>query len=75
MRKLIAFICVSIVVLGVGPWFIIPAMTGQPLNHVSSVVLKWCQIFFFAPLGTVLVFIGLKKLVNHIKTNRNKHVF
>jgi len=75
MRKLLAFILVSIVVLGVGPWFVIPALTGQPLGHVSAVALEWCQLFFFAPLGIVLVLIGLRKCVTRIKTNRDKHAF
>ena len=75
MRTLIIFILVSIVVLGVGPWFVIPALTGQPLGHVSTVALEWCQIFFFAPLGVILVFIGLRKCVNRIRTNRDKHAF
>ena len=70
MRTLLAFILVSIVVLGVGPWFVIPALTGQSLDHVSSVVLEWCQLFFFASLGVILVFIGLRECVNRIRTNR-----
>ena len=69
MRTLIIFILVSVVVLGVGPWFVIPALTGQPLGHVSTVALEWCQLFFFAPLGIVLVLTGLKKLVHHHETN------
>ena len=73
MRTLLIFICVSIVVLGVGPWFVIPALTGQPLGHVSIVVLEWCQLFFFAPLGIVLLLIGLKNLINRIRTNRDRN--
>jgi hypothetical protein len=75
MRTLLTFILVSVVVLGVGPWLIIPALTGQSLSHVSSVVLEWCQLFFFAPLGIVLVFISLQKLIHHNKTNEEKHAF
>ena len=75
MRTLLIFMCVSIVVLGVGPWFIIPAITGQPLSHVASVALEWCQLFFFAPLGSILIFIGLKNLINYIRSKQNKHAF
>jgi nitrogen fixation-related uncharacterized protein len=73
MRTLLTFIVVSIVVLGVGPWYVIPAITGQPLGHVSTVVLEWCQLFFFAPLGIVLVCIGLRKLVANKKSGRESH--
>ena len=75
MRTLLIFMCVSIVVLGVGPWFIIPVFTGQPVGHVSSIVLKLCQIFFFAPLSIILIFIGIKSLINHIKSNKDTHAF
>ena len=73
MRTLLTFILVSVVVLGVGPWFVIPALTGQSLSHVSIVVLEWCQLFFFAPLGIVLALIGLRKLIHHKKTNGEKY--
>ena len=67
MKTFLIFILVSIIVLGVGPWFILPSLTGKPLGHVSIVVLEWCQLFFFAPLGIILLCIGLRKLVLETK--------
>ena len=61
MKTLLPFILMSVVILGVGPWFVIPALTGQPLGRVSTVVLEWCQLFFFTPLCLVLACTGLEK--------------
>ena len=68
MRTWLAFILVSILVLGVVPWFIIPVFTGQPLSRVSIVVLEWCQLFIFTPLIIILLCVGIKKLVNLTKS-------
>jgi len=74
MKTFIPFILVSMVVFGLGTRFIIPVITGQPLERVPLAMLRFCQMFFFAPLCVVLLFSGLGKLVHRKKANGHKHV-
>ena len=67
MNKLRIFILLSIVVFGIGPWFIIPALTEQPMNDTSKLLLISCQILILAPLCIALIFIRLRQLIKHIK--------
>lgn len=61
MNTLLPFLLAAVLILGIGPWFIIPALTGQSLGFVSATGLKWCQLFFFAPLCFVLVCLSIAK--------------
>ena len=70
MRTLLAFIFVSIVVLGVGPWLFFSALTGKSLEPVASATLRLCQLFIFTPLCIVLVFTGLQEFRRHNKSKR-----
>ena len=69
MRTFIPFILVSIIVVGAGPWLLLPALEGRPLESIPSAMLGYCQLFFFAPIGIVLAAVGIHALINHPKTN------
>ena len=69
IKTFIPFIFVSIIVVGAGPWLLLPALKGQPLESIQSAMLGYCQLFFFAPAGIVLAVVGLLSVVSRHKTN------
>ena len=73
MKILLPFTFFSFVVLGIGPWFVYPGLTGQPMGHFQMVVLVWCQAIFFIPLVIILAFIGLRKFRHHKKSNGEEY--
>jgi len=71
MKKMLAYILVSVVVLGVGPWWILPVLISQSLTHVQAETLGFCQLLIFIPLAMVLVLIAVQELC-HCKKSSNK---
>ena len=67
MKPLYPLIIVAIVVLGAGPWLIIPVLTGQALKGMPAVKLGLAQLFLFAPLSICLMANGLSSLFRKLK--------